>query len=447
MADEWQTQSVDQIRADTDRAIAIGPFGSRMKADVYVSEGVPVIRGNNISDTRKLGGEFVFVSEATADELSACNVFAGDLVFPHRGAIGEVAIVPDDGAPRYMLSTSLMKLTCNKQIVDPVFIFYFFRSDGGRHALLQHASTVGTPGIGQPLTSLRSIRVPVPPLDEQRAIAEILGALDDKIELNRRMNETLEDISQAIFKSWFVHFDPVRTKLEDGPDGMDTETGGLFPNAFNDSDIGPIPTGWRVGKVDALVSLSREALNPLSAPDQVFDHYSIPAFDEGRRPIRQRGEEIRSNKLVVREDCVLLSRLNPRIPRVWLPLLRDDVRSVCSTEFAVAVPNPPFTREFIYGLFGSWNFQETLATLVTGTSGSHQRVKPPDLLDMSVLIPDRSTVRAFSELTRPLLAKAWANIAESETLASLRDNLIPKLISGEIRIGDAERMAEATVGN
>ena len=151
MADEWRFCTLNQIKADDDRAIAIGPFGSRMKADKYVPEGIPVIRGNNISDTRKLVGDLVYVSEETADELRSCNVFPGDLVFPHRGAIGQVGIVPDDDRGRYVLSTSLMKLTCNQTLVDPLFVFYFFRSEQGRHALLQHASTVGTPGIGQPL--------------------------------------------------------------------------------------------------------------------------------------------------------------------------------------------------------------------------------------------------------------------------------------------------------
>src|SRR3990170_8417227 len=169
MASEWRTCTVDQIKADDDRAIAIGPFGSRMKADRYVGDGVPVIRGNNISDTRTLVGELVFVSDETADELRSCNVFPGDLVFPHRGAIGQVGIVPSDEVSRYILSTSLMKLSCNQDLVDPLFIFYFFRSQQGRHALLQNVSTVGTPGIGQPLTSLRSISVPVPPLREQHA--------------------------------------------------------------------------------------------------------------------------------------------------------------------------------------------------------------------------------------------------------------------------------------
>src|SRR5262249_38985503 len=162
------------------------------------------------------------------DELRACNVYADDLVFPHRGAIGQAAIVPSDGVARYMLSTSLMKLTCDKHRVDPKFVFYFFRSERGRHALLQNASTVGTPGIGQPLTSLRSIRLPVPPLPEQCAIAHILGALDDKIDLNRRMSETLEAMARTLFKSWFVDFGPVRAKMAGHDPGIPKPIADLF---------------------------------------------------------------------------------------------------------------------------------------------------------------------------------------------------------------------------
>ena len=202
MAIDWPKLTLDALKAKANGALAIGPFGSRMKSDRYTATGVPVIRGNNISDTRAFTGEFVYVSSDTADELSSCNVFADDLVFPHRGAIGEVGIVPNEPAERYVLSTSLMKFSCNRELVEPLFLFYFFRSPAGRHELLKNASTVGTPGIGQPLTSLKSIEVPLPNIAEQRRIAEILASLDDKIELNRRMTETLELVARTLFKSW-----------------------------------------------------------------------------------------------------------------------------------------------------------------------------------------------------------------------------------------------------
>jgi type I restriction enzyme S subunit len=244
--DSWRYRPVDEIKASTNGAIAIGPFGSRMKSDLYVANGVPVIRGNNISDTRALVGNFVYVTSKTADELRSSNVFPGDLFFPHRGAIGEVGIVPEHGLERYVLSSSLMKLTCNQDLVDPLFLFYFFRSAAGRHELLKNSSTVGTPGIGQPLSSLRSILVPVPTMQEQRVIAHILGTLDDKIELNRRMNETLEAMTRALFQSWFVDFDPVRAKAAGRDPGLPKYLAAQFPHHFQDSELGQIPEGWRV---------------------------------------------------------------------------------------------------------------------------------------------------------------------------------------------------------
>ena len=162
-----------------------------MKSDCYVPTGVEVIRGTNISDTRALIGEMVCITPQLADQLGNAIVHADDLVFPHRGSIGLVGIVPRNKVSRYALSSSLMKLTCDRKQVEPLFLFYFFRSDEGRHELLKNASTVGTPGIGQPLSSLRSIKVPIPPLAEQKTIAHILGTLDDKIENNRAINHHL----------------------------------------------------------------------------------------------------------------------------------------------------------------------------------------------------------------------------------------------------------------
>ena len=229
---------------------AIGPFGSRMKSDTYTQFGVPVIRGTNITGGRSFSGDWVYVSEKDADQLANCNVREGDLVFPHRGAIGEVGIVPGD-RERYLLSSSLMSLKCDETQADSLYLYYFFKSHEGRHQLLKNASQVGTPGIGQPLTSLRSIELYLPPVDQQKDIAKVLGCLDDKIELNRRMNETLEAMARAIFQSWFVDFDPVRAKASgESTDsicqrlGLTPERLALFPGSFEDSELGEIPLGW-----------------------------------------------------------------------------------------------------------------------------------------------------------------------------------------------------------
>jgi type I restriction enzyme S subunit len=282
---------------------------------------------------------------------------------------------------------------------------------------------------------MTQVEVPVPPLPIQHAIADILGSLDDKIELNRRTNETLEAMAKALFKSWFVDFDPVVAKSEGRqPDGMDAETAKLFPSSFVDSDIGRVPKGWRVGTVSDLVSLSRTALSPNQFPDEVFYHYSLPAFDEGRLPKAESGGTIMSNKFIVPDVCVLLSKLNPRISRVWMPVTDGQRRALCSTEFLVCLPQVGISREFLFLLFTSTEFCERFTTFVTGTSGSHQRVKPESLLSTEIVIPPEGLIEAFTSVTRPLLTAITANIEQSRELANIRDALLPRLLSGELAI-------------
>ena len=275
MVSDWSLITIDSLKADNHGAIAIGPFGSRMKSDCYVEKGIPVIRGTNITGSNTFDGDFVYITKEKADTLGSSNVYLHDLVFPHRGSIGEVGIVQDN--KRYVLSSSLMKLTCNKEIVNPKFLYYFFKSDQGKHELLKNASQVGTPGIGQPLTSLKSIELKLPPLKTQKQIADILTSLDDKIELNRQMNATLEAMAQALFKSWFVDFDPVmdnalaagnpipdeleakaaaRQALGDARKPLPEDIRSLFPNAFVfTEEMGWIPEGWEVVKLQELLDI------------------------------------------------------------------------------------------------------------------------------------------------------------------------------------------------
>jgi len=293
--------------------------------------------------------------------------------------------------------------------------------------------------------SFYSLPVFVPPLEEQRAIAAVLGALDDKIELTRRLNATLEAMARALFKSWFVDFDPVRAKMEGRtPYGMDAATAALFPAAFADSSIGPIPAGWHTGSITEAIALERAGINPGDHPEEVFDHYSIPAYDDGMMPKPELGGQIMSNKFVVTRDAVLLSKLNPRIPRVWMPDIETAHRAICSTEFLVTKARDGFSREFTYALFTSRPFLDVFASLVTGTSSSHQRVNPEYLLAMETLLPPHQVIQAFSGAARPLFQRIAHSRQESQTLASIRDALLPKLLSGAVRIRDAMRAAEMT---
>lgn len=403
-------------------------------SEVYQTSGVALIRSQNVyNDGFKLDG-LAYISAKHAKELESVSVQAGDVLLNITG--DSVARVCQ--APRHLLPARVNQhvaiIRPRKNILDPRYLKYFLSSPSMQGQMLALASAGATRNA---LTKgmIENFNIPAPDITEQRVIAHVLGTLDDKVELNRQTNETLEAMARAVFKSWFVDFDPVRARAEGrAPEGIDAETTALFPDSFEGSEVGKIPKGWGVGKLVDLTFFSREGLNPSEYLAETFDHYSIPAFDEGRIPKREAGSQIKSNKFLVQPGSVLLSKLNPQFPRVWLPYLNSDLRSICSTEFLVALPSAEVTREYLYSLFNSRPFTERLATLVTGTSNSHQRAKAEHVLNIDVVIPDEKCIRKYTEIVKPIFDFAFANVEQSQTLAAARDALLPKLMSGEIRV-------------
>lgn len=183
----WETVKLEEIGDK----FAMGPFGSNIKSDNFVNKGVPVIRGVNLNNGKFNDKDFVYLTEEKANELKSSNAFPNDIVFTHRGTLGQVGIIPDKSYQRYVVSQSQMKMTCNIQKAYPLFIYYFFRSSIGLHKLLSNTSTTGVPAIARPLTSLRSIELELPPLQEQKSIASTLSCLDNKIEINNKINDNL----------------------------------------------------------------------------------------------------------------------------------------------------------------------------------------------------------------------------------------------------------------
>lgn len=288
---------------------------------------------------------------------------------------------------------------------------------------------------------LYSIPLKIPPRGEQDNIVALLRSLDDRITLLRQTNTTLEAIAQALFKSWFVDFDPVRAKMEGrAPEGMDEATAALFPDALEESELGWVPKGWRMGEVGDFAQLKKGTVNPGIQPDTVFEHFSLPAFDDGQRPVIEQGVTIKSNKTPVPSDAVLLSKLNPHIPRIWLPGTSGR-NAICSTEFLVFQPTAASCRELIYCAFSSTTFIARLQQLVTGTSNSHQRIKPDQVAKIEHVVPTPTVVKAFESLAAPLFERVHANRLQAQTLATLRDTLLPRLISGQLRLPEAQALA------
>jgi type I restriction enzyme S subunit len=285
---------------------------------------------------------------------------------------------------------------------------------------------------------LKALDVTLPPLPEQRAIAHILGKLDDKIELNRRMNETLEAMARALFKSWFVDFDPVRAKAEGRDRGLPKPLADLFHARLVDSELGEIPEGWGVGRFGDMVEQIRDQENPLSFPDALYHHFSIPAFDEGQTAKAEFGESIKSLKSRVPPGVILISKLNPEIERVWMVDVSPGERAVCSTEFLVLRARAPFTRSYVYCFARSPLFRQQIEGLVTGTSKSHQRAQVESILNLTVVMPPSSLVAAFDRSAESLLTRTFECRCESRTLVALRDTLLPKFMSGELHVNTAQ---------
>lgn len=402
--------------------------------EVTLGDVITLQRGFDLRAQDRTNGDVpVISSSGFSGTHSEAKVIGPGVVIGRYGSIGQVFYVDRDFWPH---NTTLFVKDFKGN--DPLFISYLLQTIDYE----AHNDKSSVPGVNRNHLHMTRVHIPRSP-NEQRAIAAILGALDDKIELNRRINQTLEQMAQALFKSWFVDFDPVHANRNgEAMPGIAREVQALFPNAFEDSVLGEIPQGWRISRFEELAQVSKKSINPGDYPDEFFDHYSIPAFDNGQLPKIDVGANIKSNKFIVLPTCVLISKLNPDTPRIWFVELGSERRSISSTEFLVTLPKTPSTREFMYCLASSKQFTDSLATGVTGTSKSHQRVNSDDLLLQRIVMPSHELIQEFGNCTRPMLAHVARNKNESLTLAATRDALLPKLLSGEVRVREAEKMIE-----
>ena len=346
------------------------------------------------------------------------------------------SVVRDDGTPFAQLADGEFWVNNHAHVLradsdtDTRFVYYAI----SRTNVRPWVTGAVQPKLNQ--RNMNQIPIPFPEPDVRSSIVHVLGSLDDKIEQNRRTARTLERLARAIFRAWFVDFEPVKAKAAGATSfpSMPQDVFDALPTQFVDSAIGPVPEGWNAGAISDLAALSKTQVNPQESPGEVFDHFSIPAFDAGMRPVVEAGSTIKSNKFLVVGGCVLLSKLNPRIARVWLPPAPRGRRQIGSTEFLVFVPTQTSGRHYLYCQFQQTAFRGELAHGASGTSSSHQRVRPEDVLNRPVVVPPAPTREAFASIADPLFALGTANHDESARLAEMRDYLLPKLLSGQARV-------------
>jgi type I restriction enzyme S subunit len=399
---EWDRVSLEDVAANKRAAFAMGPFGSSITSDNFVESGIPVIRGGNLSSNRLEESGYVYLTPDKADELINSQAVPGDIVITHRGTLGQVVMIPrSPNFPRYIVSQSQMKVTLDENRANPEFVTYFFQSALGQHELLKYASQVGVPSIAQPLSSLRKMQIPLPPMIEQRAIAGVLGALDDKIESNRRAAATAESILVQIANA-----------------------------AMNLPHV----------ELRELVLAHRDQIDPSKIEADSVDHFSIPAFDTDRLPETCSPSSIKSGKLEIKDPSILFSRLNPGTPRLWFSV-PGERSALASTEFLIMTDRNGAAPGRDWIAVQSSSFLSEAERRATGTSFSHQRVKPHDALE--ILVPDtRLLSDEVAAEADDLLNVAHQCRIESRSLAKLRDTLLPELLSGRIRVRDAESIVE-----
>jgi len=409
----------------------------RGKTPTKTDSGVPLVTAKIIKSGR-IETPSEFIAEEDYEEWMRRGIpKGGDVVITTEAPLGEVAQLPNH---KIALAQRVITLRGKQGVVDNTYLKYLLLSSEFQHDLESRAT--GTTVFGIKQSVLRKIELSFPDFGEQKAISQILGTLDDKIELNRKTNETLEGIAKALFKSWFVDFDPVRAKAEGRPTELPDEISELFPDSFEDSELGEIPSGWSVAEIGNFLDLERDSVTPSDSGEEIFDHYSIPAYDEGLMPSIETGQSIKSNKYLVTDGVFMVSKLNPRFPRIWVPSKHTTRRRICSTEFLVCRPKVKIETPFVLHVTKSRSVVQQMSDLASGTSNSHQRVRPAEFVGLPFVKPSAALVKLFSEMVEPMLEKHLLIRNENQALSKCRDALLPRLISGELRVPDAEKMLE-----
>jgi type I restriction enzyme S subunit len=400
--------------------ICKGIFDCPHSSPKLTPEGAYIVRSQDIRSGVFRLEEAGRVSEETYSErISRAEPRYGDLLYSREGTyFGIAAEVPQK--IKVCLGQRMVLIRPDPCRLHFRFLRYWLNSPILAAHIYGHRD--GTVAERLNLPTIRGLPVPLPPMDEQKKIAHILGTLDDKIELNQQMNRTLEGITRALFKSWFIDFDPVRAKLDGRqPAGMDAETAALFPDSFEDSPLGKIPKGWRVGRLDDLVVLQRGFDLPkrdrqsgkypilaASGPSGTHCEYKVkgPGVTTGRSGVL-------GNVFFVHEDfwplntSLWVKEFKESRPIHAYHLLRDLNFEIFNAGSAV----PTLNRNHVHGL--------------------------------KVVVPPLPVVEAFELLTTPVFQKRKANDKESIEVAALRDVLLPKLLSGEICVKDTEQAMEA----
>lgn len=424
---EWSRVTIAELASPDPHALATGPFGSAISAKNFVEHGVPVIRGSNLSldvGVRLNDNGLAFLTEAKAATFRRSVVRRGDLVFTCWGTIGQIGLVDDRAAfPEYVVSNKQMKLTPDPAKVDSTYLYYLLSSPGLVRVVTGQSIGAAVPGFN--LGQLKEITVNVPTLETQRGIAGVLNGIDDLIENNRRRVAVLEEMARAIYREWFVKFR--YPGHEDVP--------------FVDSALGPIPEGWSTGIIDDIVTVSKASVDPATLDPETpaigLEH--IPRQQISLDDWGKAGSQ-GSRKAVFKKGDVLFGKIRPYFHKVSVA----PVDGICSTDAIVIRPHAAH--------WGQAVFTASSAEFVTHATQTSNGTKMPRadwkvLGKWSLAVPPTRLAESFSDIARHHLALAETLMFENRRLATMRDLLLPKLVTGQIDVSALDLNALVSTGS
>ena len=400
-------------------------------SDVYLESGVALIRSQNVYNDGFHPDGLAFIGEKHATELSNVEVQAGDVLLNITGD----SVARSCRAPAHVLPARVNQhvgiIRPDASVLDPRFLHYFLVSPTKQSEML---SLAGGGATRNALTKgmIENFQIPAPSIDEQRSISEVLGSLDDKIEQNRRTGRKLEELARAVFKAWFVDFEPVKAKAAGaaGFPGMPAPAFAALPDRLVDSELGPVPEGWAIGTLGDVLKPRGDRVSP-SDETVRLPYVPIDCITAKQVTLQEfkSGEEAQSSLIRFKEGDVLFGAMRPYFHKVCMAPFEGTTRTTCF----VLVPAPR-DRAFALMLASDSGTIEFATNHSVGSTIPYAKWEN-SLADMACVLPSPESRAHFGEVGDPLLALANELTVESRKLAALRDYLLPRLLSGQVRVG------------
>ena len=389
--------------ADLIDEIAMGPFGSNIKVSCFVDSGVPVLNGSNLEGFSLSEKTFRYVTRKKADSLNKANAHRGDIVITHRGTLGQIVFIPQDSKyDRYVISQSQFRVRCNDKVL-PEYLVYYFHTPIGQHKLLSNASQVGVPALARPSSTFQQIEVVLPELSIQKCVVEIISTIQKKIVNNQELNDNLEQQAQSYFQELFVDNADPEWAIGTISD-LGTVVGGSTPSKAKPEYYTESGIAWITPK-DLSINKSK-------------------FVSHGENDITELGLK-NSSAAIMPEGTVLFSS---RAPIGYIAIAAGEVTT--NQGFKSVVPKPEIGTPFVY-----FFLKNTLPVIEGMASGStFKEVSGSTMKNVPAVISDAETLAKFSDFCAPIFAQQRILEEQNQSLATLRDNLLPKLMSGEIDV-------------